>query len=86
MKLVSVLFPLQGLKPGGSLVVYGYGNCQVDSDRGNKIIQSVSMRLHVKGDELKIGTSLKTQSILNIIIRKLISMQTFVCMNWISTT
>lgn len=27
------------LKPGGSLIVYGYGNCVLDNDKGNQVIQ-----------------------------------------------
>lgn len=26
------------LKPGGSLIVYGYGNCVLDNDKGNQVI------------------------------------------------
>lgn len=31
------------LKPGGSLIVYGYGNCVLDNDKGNQVIQRVSV-------------------------------------------
>lgn len=31
------------LKPGGSLIVYGYGNCVLDNDKGNRVIQRVSV-------------------------------------------
>lgn len=27
------------LRPGGSLIVYGYGNCVLDSDKGSQVIQ-----------------------------------------------